>query len=108
MSNAITNWHLLSISFDPEVDTPAILQAYARRFEYDPRHWNFVTGELIDITAIAEQFGLQFWRQDNTISHNLRTVVVDTQGRVHKIFPENKWTSDQLVEEIVKAAQIAR
>jgi protein SCO1/2 len=106
--NAVTNWHLLSISFDPEVDTPAVLQGYARRFEYDPRQWNFVTGELIDITAIAEQFGLQFWRQDNTISHNLRTVVVDTQGRVHKIFPENKWTSDELVAEILKAAKIAK
>jgi protein SCO1 len=108
MQNAVTNWHLLSISFDPEVDTPAILHAYARRFEYDPRHWNFVTGELIDITAIAEQFGQQFWRQDNTISHNLRTVVVDTQGRVQKILPENKWTSDQLVAEILKAAKVAK
>jgi len=108
MPKAVTNWHLLSITFDPEVDTPAVLQGYARRFEYDPRHWNFVTGELIDITAIAEQFGLQFWRQDNTINHNLRTVVVDTQGRVQKILPENKWTSDQLVAEIVKAAQIAQ
>ncbi len=108
MPNAPTNWHLLSISFDPEVDTPAILKAYAKRFEYDPRHWNFVTGELIDITAIAEQFGQQFWRQDNTISHNLRTVVVDAHGRVQKILPENKWTGDMLVTEILKAAEVVK
>jgi protein SCO1 len=106
MPNAPTNWHLLTISFDPEVDTPAVLKGYAQRFQHDPRHWSFVTGDLIDITAIAEQFGQQFWREkpSGPINHNLRTVVVDTQGRVQKIISENKWTSDELVAEIVKAA----
>jgi protein SCO1/2 len=109
LPNAPTNWHLLTISFDPEVDTPAVLKGYAQRFRYDPRHWSFVTGDLIDITAIAEQFGQQFWREkpNEPISHNLRTVVIDTQGRVQKIFPENKWTSHDLAEEIVKAAKVA-
>jgi protein SCO1/2 len=106
MPNAPTNWHLLTISFDPETDTPPVLKGYAQRFQYDPRHWSFVTGDLIDITAITEQFGQQFWREkpNEPLSHNLRTVVVDTQGRVQKIISENKWTSDELVTEIVKAA----
>ncbi|MBI3851425.1 MAG: SCO family protein [Verrucomicrobia bacterium] len=108
MPNAPTNWHLLTISFDPEVDTPAVLKAYAQRFQSDPRHWSFLTGDLIEITAITEQFGQQFWREKPTepISHNLRTVVIDTQGRVQKIISENKWTSDELVAEIVKAAMV--
>jgi protein SCO1/2 len=106
--NAPTNWHLLTISFDPEYDTPARLKAYAQNYHCDPKRWSFLTGELIDITAIAEQFGQQFWRAkpNEPISHNLRTVVVDTQGRVQKIIPENKWTSDELVAEIVKATVI--
>ena len=46
-----------------------------------------------------------FWREgEGAISHNLRTVVVDARGRVQKIFAENKWTSDDLAEEIAKAA----
>jgi protein SCO1/2 len=106
MPNAPTNWHLLSITFDPENDTPAALKAYAEKHSYDPEHWNFVTGDLVEITAIADQFGEVFGRESGTIVHNLRTVVVDAQGRVQKIIPENKWTSDELVAEIIKAAQV--
>jgi hypothetical protein len=32
-------------------------------------------------------------------------VVVDAQGRVQNVMPENKWTADELVTELVKAAQ---
>lgn len=106
--NAPTNWHLLAITFDPDFDTPEVLKSYAKRYTYDPAKWNYLTGELIDITAITEQFGLMFWRPDPTqvtgISHNLRTVVIDAQGKVQKVFTENNWKVDDLVEEMIKAA----
>src|SRR5215831_14776062 len=41
MPNGPTNWHLLTISFDPEFDTPEILKAYADRYKADPKHWSF-------------------------------------------------------------------
>src|SRR5688572_21364245 len=95
--NAPTNWHLLTISFDPEYDTPPRLKGYAKQYNAGPAHWSFLTGALVDITAIAEQCGLLFWRDGNesNINHNLRTAVVDAQGRVQKILPENKWTSEE-------------
>ena len=103
--NAPTNWHLLTISFDPEFDTPEKLKAYAASYNADPANWSFVTGTLVDITAISEQVGLQFWREPGgNINHNLRTVVVDAQGRLQKIYPENKWTMEELTEEVIKAA----
>jgi len=99
-----TNWHLLTISFDPDFDKPEVLKAYAERYKYDPSHWTFATGDIIDITAIGEQFGLIFTRDENgLLSHNLRAAVVDPSGRVQKIFEGNKWTSDDLVAEILKA-----
>jgi protein SCO1/2 len=105
---APTNWHLLSISFDPAFDTPAVLKNYARRYKYDPKHWNFVTGQIIDIDAITEQFGLYFAREGGgaNFNHNLRTVVVDAAGRVQKIFIGNEWKPDELYEEMVKAARV--
>jgi protein SCO1/2 len=104
--NAPTNWHLLTITFDPEYDTPPRLKGYAKQYNADPAHWSFLTGALIDVTAIAEQCGLLFWREGDgwNISHNLRTAVVDANGRVQKILPENKWTSEELAAEILKAA----
>ena len=110
-SDAPDNWHLFAITIDPDFDTPAVLKEYASRYEYDPAKWNFLTGENIDITAIAEQVGMLYWRPDPKqaagISHNLRTVVVDANGRVQKIIPENKWEPPELVEELIKAARVA-
>jgi protein SCO1/2 len=108
MPNAPTNWRLLTITFDPERDTVAVLKSYAERHNYDPQHWSFLTGDLIEITAIAEQFGQTFWTEGGSISHNIRTVVIDANGKVQKIIPDNKWTSEELVNEILKAAEVAK
>ena len=98
----------MTITFDPEWDTPPRLKGYASQFHADPQRWSFLTGTLMDITAIAEQFGLLFWREGDggNISHNLRTAVVDARGQVQKIFTENKWTSEEMTEEIAKAAGV--
>ncbi len=106
LSGGPTNWHLLSVTFDPEHDTPPVLKNYAERQDYDPQHWSFLTAPLIDVTAITEQFGLQFWTQEGTISHNLRTVIIDANGRVQKIIPAEKWQVDELVEGLVRAARV--
>jgi protein SCO1/2 len=102
--DAPKNWRLLSISFDPEYDRPEVLKNYATRYKYETNHWSFVTGALIDIDAITEQFGLLFPREGASFNHNLRTVVVDAQGKVQKVFIGNEWKVEDLVEEIVKAA----
>ena len=104
LPNAPTNWHLLTLSFDPEFDTPTVLKSYAESHQYDPAHWTFATGALIDVTAIGEQFGLKFASEGGSISHNLRAVVVDGSGRVRKIFIGNEWKPDELVVELLKAS----
>ena len=44
-------------------------------------------------------------RQDNNISHNLRTVVVDPEGRLFRQFNDNLWTPAQLAQAIRDAAR---
>ena len=100
-----TNWQLLSISFDPEFDTPAHLSDYARIYQNDPRHWNFATSGPEEIHKIGGAFGLMFWSENGTISHNLRTVVVDASGRVQKVFTDNEWQPTDLVLEMKKAME---
>ena len=97
------NWRLLSISFDPEYDRPEVLKSYAKRYQYDTNHWSFATGALIDIDALTEQFGLMFPREGAGFNHNLRTVVVDAQGKVQKVFIGNEWKVEELVAEMDKA-----
>jgi protein SCO1 len=105
--NAPTNWHLLTVTFDPENDTPEVLRAYAEAHHADPAHSTFATGDLLEITALGEQFGLAFWKeQGSIINHNLRTIVIDSSGRVQKIFNGNTWQPEDLVAELIKAAKV--
>ena len=99
-----TNWHLLSVSFDPDYDTPAVLKAYAEGYGYSPSRWSFATGAMIDIDAITEQLGMFFAPDGSFFSHNVRTVVLDARGRVQRIFAGNDWKVADFVGEMVKAA----
>lgn len=104
--NSPTNWHLLTVTFDPENDTPELLREYAKTHHADAAHSTFATGDLMEITALGEQFGLAFWKeQGSIINHNLRTIVIDPTGRVQKVFSGNTWQPEDLVAEIVKAAK---
>ena len=100
------NWHLLSVSFDPEFDTPSVLAAHARQLGADPADWTFATGALIEVDDLTERFGMYFARESGgvTFNHNLRTIVIDPAGRVHQVLIGNSWSPEDLVQAIKKAA----
>lgn len=103
-SGDTNNWHLFSLTIDPEFDTPEVLKNYAESYAHDPEKWNYLRGSMMDTTAIGELFGLEFYNPDGTINHNLRTVVIDAEGRVHHIIIGNTWSPDELVEQVLQAA----
>jgi protein SCO1 len=97
---------LVSVSFDPEFDTPEVLAAHARRVGADPARWSFVTGERDQLDPFAARFGVTTIRDDATdweIVHNLRTAVIDPQGRIVTIFSGNEWTPTDLLR-VMRAA----
>jgi protein SCO1 len=94
------NWQLLSVTIDPEHDTTEVLQRYAKAQRADAAHWRFATGELRDITVLGLRSGLEFWEGGSEITHNLRTVVFDAEGRMRKVFAENAWTEKELADEL--------
>lgn len=105
MQNGPTNWHLLSISFDPEFDTPERLKQYSATYNPDPKKWDWATSAMIEIDAITEQFGLYFAPDKSTINHNLRTVVVDKNGVIRQILIGNEWSTEELIREIIAGAE---
>jgi protein SCO1/2 len=105
---APARWHLFSISFDTSRDTPGPLRAYAAAHQCDPAQWSFLTGDPDTISQFADLFDERFWKEGQTIGHNLRTVVVDAAGRVRKIFSGNAWTSDDLTAEMIRAGAAAQ
>ena len=98
-----TNWQLLSISFDPQFDTPAQLASHAALYKADTNHWNFATARPDVIRELSGAFGLMVISDGASFSHNLRTVVVDPAGRVRKVFADNEWAPEELANEMRNA-----
>jgi protein SCO1/2 len=106
LPGAPTNWHFLSISFDPQFDTPAVLQAYGDSYQYDPKHWSFLTGPPDKIAELARLSGVNYESDSGLINHNFRTLIVDGNGHVQTVFPISGDFSDSIVAEIIKAAAV--
>jgi protein SCO1/2 len=105
--DAPEKWRLLSITIDPEVDTPAQLKGYAAQYHAQSENWGFLTGDMVKIASLGWQCGLEFWRTnpEQPINHNTRTVVVDAEGRVRWIGTETEWKPEDLVKQMVRAAR---
>jgi protein SCO1 len=91
---------LLSISFDPEYDTPAVLATHAKKVGADAATWAFLTGTPSDIDVFAAHFGVSVMRDGSdpaSVVHNLRTGVVAPDGRLVTIISGMQWAPSELV-----------
>lgn len=104
MGNAPTNWHLLSVTFDPDHDTPEALKAYGQSYQYDPAHWSFLTGPPDKIAELARLCDVQFAPDSGFFSHNFRTLIIDASNHLQMVFPTSGDLSQPIVEELLKAA----
>jgi len=99
---------LLSISFDPQTDTPETLRKYGLGYlgndaKSDFTVWQLATGSDTEIKNIAEFFGLRYETDPNDkklINHQLLTIVIAPDGKVQKVFAGNEWTTGDLLREL--------
>ena len=105
-ANGPANWQLLSISFDSSFDTPQMLSGYARFYRGDDTNrWLFAVASTNTLAALAPKVDLSIWREGGSISHNMRTVVLDADGKIFRHLDGNDWTPAQLAEAITEAAR---
>lgn len=99
---------LLSVSFDPQTDTPAKLKEYGRGYlgkdsKTDFTVWQLATGTDKEVKTVADFFGLRYEvdAQDKTqFAHSLRTIVITPDGKVQRVFSGNEWTPNDLLREL--------
>lgn len=94
---------LVSVSFDPEHDTPAVLADFASKHETDPAVWTWLTGDRVTTDRLAAKFGVSVIRDGATaadVTHNLRTTLVDADGRIVKIYSGADWTSSTVLSDL--------
>lgn len=92
---------LLSVSFDPDGDRQEILAAHAAKLHADPAVWRFATAPRDQVDRFAVRFGVNVIREeDGTITHNLRTAIINPQGQVTRLLDGSQWTAPDLVAQL--------
>lgn len=80
------NVNLVSLSVDPETDTPAVLRDYAAKNKLDLKNWNFITGPLAAIEKVTvEGFKVGYDKSAENIfdiTHTEHFALIDQQGRI--------------------------
>ena len=97
---------LLSITYDPVHDRPAVLAQYAATWNADPRSWHFLTGSLEEVKSVCRRFGLNFWQADGVLAHSLHTLVIDRSGKLAADFEGNEFTADLLGDVVSTLLQL--
>ncbi len=104
--------HLLSVSFDPEYDTPKVLRSYGgahtgRFTDEDFAHWDFAAPSVTELPEVELWFdvGVTGTSVDpGSIQHSLSTVLIGKDGKVIAWYPSNEWKAADVLAEVEKAA----
>jgi len=78
----VVNLELVSITLDPEYDTPGVLREYAEARGIDTGNFSFLTGPERAIKDLLTQFGVIAEFDGNMIQHTLTTLLIDENGRI--------------------------
>jgi protein SCO1/2 len=93
--------HFVSISLDPETDTPTVLLAYARAHGVALDGWSFLTGSREAVQAAARGFGSYAKRQrTGAINHLTLTSLVDRDGRVRVQYLGTRFRDDEMLRDL--------
>ena len=95
-------FELISITFDPEYDTPGVLREFAEIRGIDTSNYSFMTGPESAIKDLLKQFGVIAQVQGPMIKHTLATLLIDPQGRIIDRADGSQWDVEQFVRKILK------
>ena len=100
--------HLVTVSFDPQYDTPEVLRKYGMAYLRDDAagfsHWDFVSAPPEKLRDLANAFGLYYLEEDNQISHSMNIVLIAPDGTVAKYWSAD-WTTPELEDALRTAAR---
>jgi protein SCO1 len=101
---------LLSVSFDPDHDTPKVLRDYgfSVAHTHDPQlfaRWEFAAPATKDLPKVAGFFGLMYKSENGLITHNLSTAVIGPDGKIVEWYHGGDWQISDVVHRAANAAR---
>jgi protein SCO1 len=103
--------HLLSVSFDPNYDTPAVLRSYGGAYtgNYTKEtfsHWDFAAPPQKELPQVLKFFLVGVTPgPKQTLTHSLSTIVITPDGKIYKWYPTNDWSPQQLLADVKELAK---
>ncbi len=104
--NLYAKTHLLSISFDPKYDTPAVLRSYGGAFtgRYTKEkfeHWDFAAPSQAELASLLQWFDVGVTSRDGKVLlHSVSTAVIGPEGTIRYWYPTNTWTPQQVLQDV--------
>jgi protein SCO1 len=90
--------HFVSITVDPERDSPEVLEGYAKKYEANLQQWDFLTGTEEDIKKLSTE-GFFIGSGDEMTNHSDKFVLVDREGNLRGFYTGTE------TEEVTRLAQ---
>ena len=99
---------LLSVSFDPDHDTPAVLRQYAKTFNGVTHgtpysRWEFAVIPKDELHKVTDFFGVTVANQNGTFVHSMSTSVITPDGKIYSWREDTDWKPDDLIADATAA-----
>ncbi len=93
----IPDIEFISITMDPEFDTPGILKAYAAAHKLDTTNFTLLTGPTGAIKDLLKQFGVEAEFKGDLLKHTLATILIDRTGKIRHRADGSQWDPAEFV-----------
>jgi protein SCO1/2 len=101
--------YFVSITVDPERDTPEVLKRYAEAYKANPAGWAFLTGTQTEIRDVTKRYGIfakKTTRGD--VDHTFLTSLVDAQGTLRVQYMGVKFNPDEMLRDLQSLVREAK
>jgi protein SCO1/2 len=104
-----TKVFFVSITVDPERDTPEVLKRYAEAHKANPAGWAFLTGTPAEISDLAKRYGIFYKKTPRgDVDHTFLTSLIDPKGILRVQYMGVKFNPDEMLRDIQSLVKEAR
>jgi protein SCO1/2 len=90
----------VSITVDPGIDTPDVLQRYATSFGADPATWDFLTGHPDEVARVVRAMGVFVMNDRGRVGHGTVVLFVTPRGEIVRRYTDVQHLAAQILDEV--------
>ena len=96
----------LSVTLDPDFDTPGVLKSYARAYSLDEANFRLGTANKPVIDDITRQFGIFRKNVDDLpLDHTMRTMIINSKRQIIYQFPGSQWSAEDFLARLPEGVE---